>query len=232
MLVSAQSAGRWFFSQPYTQGAAPSIGAESIWRCEDNGTDEKGNNTMTLGGSAAWINSESLEGSFALSTDVASNCSGVIPSIAYGDTLSIHIPLKKYGYGDNIVLLSALQSLDGFEFMFNTSSMVLTFRTGNSTSTQTATSATITAPASSWNSFTVVVNRTAGTVLFYCNGSYVSSGSTRTDFETTTASIIGLDFNNQGDSWGYFDVPQIYLWDLTAGNVSTLHASPGTEVFK
>lgn len=213
-------------------GSCTTYYAESIWGMNNNGTDEKSNNTLTLGGSAAW-STHYLEGGYSLSTDVAANCYGAVPSIDYGNQFTFHIPWKKYSYSGTITLLGALTSNDGFELAFNTSTMQLEFTTGNGTSTQTATSSPFTAAAgSTWHSATVVVDKTAGTVLFYVNGTYLNSGSTRTDFETSTVARIGLSIDSSGDSWCYYDAVQIYKWKLSAGQVSDMDDTPMEEQTK
>jgi len=206
--------------------------AQSIWKFENNGTDTKGNNNVTLEGGATYSTTTPAEGTRYANLDGASRYIA-IPSFDYGNEFTISIFVRKWGTGSTYdVLYSAYQSSDGFILYANWTSLAsarLILRTGNGTDITTTTSSAFSVTSGAWTMYSVVVNRTNGTVVFYNNKTEISSGAIRTDFETSTAARIGLDFNGNGGVWAYIDVTQVYKWELNSTNIGTIYDTPGAE---
>jgi len=206
--------------------------AQSIWKLNNNGTDTKGNNNVTMEGGTTYSTTTPAEGIYNANLDGANRYIGV-PSFTYGNEFTISIFVRKYGAGgSNDMIYCSYQSNDGFELSINWSTLAtstLKLRTGNGTNTTTATSSSFSVTSGAWHMYSAVINRTNGTVAFYNNKTAVGTGSTRTDFKTYGAARLGLDFSSNNDIFAGIDVTQVYKWELSSTNIGTIYDTPGAE---
>lgn len=206
-------------------------GAESRWSFENNTTDEEGNHTLSVGGSATYnsVNSPPW-GSYCADCNGGNEYFGV-PSFDYSNTFTILLRFRIGSAAGTRTLYGALTGNNGFEIQFDFASDRLEVLTGNGTSvTEAYSNSSLGYSNNTWYSVAVTFDRTNGTCKIYFEGSDVtSSGTTRTDYNTSVVARIGLSTDNSGDSWGYFDDVQVYLGILSPSSISTWHSTPGTE---
>ena len=204
-------------------------GTESIWLMENNGSDEKGNHTISLLGSASWATNSPAEGSYFLNAD-GSGAGASVPSINYTSTFSIAGELRKWGGTIPITIMSTLQSNDGWTLLYDPVNHRLGFTSGNGTSTATAWTATIGGASGVWFTFGFVINYDAETVNFYLDGASGGSGSiTYTPTTYTSIGRLGIDFSGV-PCWGNLDAVEVYTWKLSLDDMSAINTTPGTEV--
>ena len=230
LFVSVLCMGQVSRAYPFqTTPSSPCLGAESRWGCNNNGTDEEGNQSITLYGSASWSTTTPVEGTHCLYANGA-NYGASIPSINYSSTFTIVGEARKYS-GAVAVLWSTMQSNDGWTLVFDPVNDRLGFDSGNGSSTATAYGNDMGEFSGSWFTWMAVVNYDLSTVQFYIDGSDAGSGAiTYTPSTYSSTGMLGIRHDDTGDFFGELDAIQLYLGLLTSGNAATINTTPLTEV--
>lgn len=227
-LVAAQVPRFPFYKVPTTG----TTGAAVRWDFENNGIDEEGNYNLTaVGGATYGTSSPLLLNSYWGSLNGSGKYFSV-PSFDYTSTFSISCWVYIYTASGIKTVYGALSESIGFDLKLYYDLDDIWFATGG-TPTIFAKADNVNLVEDAWMHIVVVVNKTNGTATIYLNGSDVTDSETiRTDFTTTTAAQIGSELGGSYWIYGRVDDIQIYLWELTAANVTTLYNNPGTEVYQ
>lgn len=150
-----------------------------------------------------------------------------LPSISYGNTFSITAWFRTRGTSSERekCLFTTLQGNDGFEIGLVEGTLdTLYLITGNGVTTDTLYTSSLSLNNFSNHHYVVTINRTLGSADIYVDGTDVTgNGSIRTDFENASIARALIDFSGNKDATRTVDNLQVYNFELTSIEASTLY---------
>jgi parallel beta-helix repeat protein len=200
------------------------------WKGNNDATDDYGVNDGTLTGGLYTTSRE--EGSHAFNLNITGTNRLSVGVLDLGNEFSISVRFSSDDNGNAVATIASnLVSNDGFELWFDggySNSKRLYFKTGNGILTDTAYSDEIGYFGGSFKTITIIANKTAGTVVFYVEGTDVTSNNgTRTDYETNSNILFGNNTIFNRAVYGILDDIQLYNCLLTGTQVSSINSTPG-----
>jgi YD repeat-containing protein len=199
------------------------------WKFDNSGVDVSGNSHTATLYNGAFYSTDSHVGTHSVSLYENSDYVDV-GSIDLGNTFTIALWAKMPSGSSNIKTIIANASsgsnTDGFKLFVNlyqTSDQKIFFENANGTSHNNAYAPDGTFAFGQWNHVAVVVNRTAGTALIYCNGTDVTFKSDiMTDFKVNGVIHLGEMIGGGYDMNGFLDDVRIYSRCLSASEIADL----------
>jgi len=233
------AAGNASVSTPFTitnNTKCTQTSAFAHFRFESSVSDEMGN--VTLVNNASYeTGSVKIEGTGSASVN-AGNVYFRTDEIAFGDLFTISCRWRKYlgsepWSGTYTVWSWRDESGDGngLELVYQAASDTYEVISDDGTSTTTATSSAVSYVSGAIASVIVAVDRAAGELKIYHNGSDVTSvGLIQDDFDSSDSIYIGIQKDLTGEFFGTQDDYVIYKDTLSADQASDLYSSVGSAI--
>ena len=199
------------------------------YRFENNGDDSIGSVDGTIYSPAVYATTAAKEGSYGFNGS-AGGYWETDSAVSLGSSFSISLWIRRSGTTGTRVYFSNMQtSDDGIRLQWEFDTSKIRVYTGNGTTTASAYSNTTTYTTWTWAHIVIVVDKTAGTVVIYRDGSDITSTDydCRTDFQSTDEMRVGQHPSGWGTSYSQIDDFQIYDEELTADDADYLYDNPG-----